>query len=89
LPLGKLRLRPDGSAGGHNGLKSIIEHFGTQAVPRLRVGIGSAGQGAVDHVLGRFTLEEKVPLEQSLDRALEAIDCARTHGLEAAMNAYN
>lgn len=89
LPLGKLRLRADGSAGGHNGLKSIIEHFGTQAVPRLRVGIGSAGQGAVDHVLGRFTLEEKAPLEQSLERALEAIDCARTHGLEAAMNAYN
>ncbi len=89
LPLGKLRLRPDGSAGGHNGLKSIIEHFGTPAVPRLRVGIGSAERDAVDHVLGRFALEEKASLEQSLARAIEAIDCARTRGLAAAMNAYN
>lgn len=89
LPLGKLRLRPDGSAGGHNGLKSIIEHFGTPAIPRLRVGIGSAERDAVDHVLGRFALEEQAPLEQSLVRALEAIDCTRTQGLAAAMNAYN
>lgn len=89
LPLGKLRFRPDGSAGGHNGLKSIIEHFGTQAVPRLRVGIGSAENDAVDHVLGRFALEEKPALEESLARALEAIDCARTRGLTAAMNTYN
>lgn len=89
LPLGKLRLRPDGSAGGHNGLKSIIEHLGTPAIPRLRIGIGSAERDAVDHVLGRFTLEEKAPLEQSLARALEAIDCTRTQGLAAAMNAYN
>jgi PTH1 family peptidyl-tRNA hydrolase len=89
LPLGKLRFRANGSAGGHNGLQSVIEHFGTQAVPRLRVGIGAAEQDAVDHVLGRFALEERPALEQSLDRALEAIDCARARGLEAAMNAYN
>ena len=89
LPLGKLRFRKDGSAGGHNGLKSIIEQLGTNVVPRLRVGIGSAERDAVDHVLGRFTLEERPALEQTLDRALEAIDCARTRGLEAAMNAYN
>ena len=89
LPLGTLRFRANGSAGGHNGLKSIIEHFGTPAIPRLRIGIGSAERDAVDHVLGRFTLEERPALEQSLDRALEAIDCARTRGLEAAMNSYN
>jgi len=89
LPLGKLRFRKDGSAGGHNGLKSIIEQLGTNVVPRLRVGIGSAERDAVDHVLGRFTLEERPALEQTLDRALEAIDCARNRGLEAAMNAYN
>src|SRR5258708_7336968 len=89
LPLGKLRFRANGSAGGHNGLASVIEHFGTPAVPRLRVGIGSADRDAVDHVLGRFTLEERPELEQSLDRAVEAIDCARTRGLEAAMTAYN
>ncbi len=89
LPLGKLRIRSEGSAGGHNGLKSIIEHCGTQAVPRLRVGIGEAGRDAVDHVLGRFALEEQAPLEQSLARAIEAIDCTRTQGLAAAMNIYN
>ena len=89
LPLGRLRIRPSGSAGGHNGLQSIIENFGSQAIPRLRVGIGAAQGGAIDHVLGRFALEERPALEQSLDRALEALDCARTRGLEAAMNAYN
>jgi PTH1 family peptidyl-tRNA hydrolase len=89
LPLGKLRIRSEGSAGGHNGLKSIIEHFGTPTIPRLRVGIGSAERDAVDHVLGRFALEEQAPLEQSLARALEAIDCTRTQGLAAAMNTYN
>ncbi len=89
LPLGKLRFRAHGSAGGHNGLQSIIEHLGTPAIPRLRIGIGSAERDAVDHVLGRFALEERPALEQSLDRALEAIDCAHTRGLEAAMNSYN
>jgi PTH1 family peptidyl-tRNA hydrolase len=90
LPLGKLRLRPDGSAGGHNGLQSIIELLGTASIPRLRVGIGNAQPGgAVDHVLGRFALEEKAALEQSLDRAEGAIASAREHGLEAAMNTFN
>ena len=89
LPLGKLRLRPDGSAGGHNGLKSIIEHCGTPAVPRLRIGIGAAPGEATGHVLGRFTLEENAALAQSLDRAVEAVDCLSTRGLEAAMNAFN
>lgn len=89
LPLGKLRFRTNGSAGGHNGLASVIEHFGTPAIPRLRIGIGGAERGMVDHVLGRFALEERPAVEQSLDRALEAIDCARTRGLGAAMNAYN
>jgi PTH1 family peptidyl-tRNA hydrolase len=89
LPLGRLRIRHSGSAGGHNGLKSIFEHFGTQAIPRLRVGIGAAQAGAIDHVLGRFALDEAAPLEQSLARAVDAIDCARSQGLAAAMNAYN
>ena len=74
LPLGKLRLRADGSRGGHNGLRSIIEHFGTDTIPRLRVGIGAANPGdAVNHVLGRFTTEEAAPLAASLDRAEAAI----------------
>lgn len=89
LPLGRLRLRKSGSSGGHNGLQSIIDHLGTAAVPRLRVGIGSATGGTVEHVLGRFALEEREPLAHSLARAMEAIDCAQTRGLEAAMNTYN
>jgi PTH1 family peptidyl-tRNA hydrolase len=89
LPLGKLRFRPSGSSGGHNGLQSVIEHLGTPAVPRLRIGIGSAERSTVDHVLGRFALAERESLAQSLDRALEAIDFAQSRGLEAAMNTYN
>lgn len=90
LPLGRLRLRPEGSAGGHNGLKSIFEHLGTTAVPRLRVGIGEAEPGeAVGHVLGRFDLEEMPVLEQSLDRAEAAIACVLERGLSAAMNSFN
>jgi PTH1 family peptidyl-tRNA hydrolase len=67
----------------------VIEHFGTQSIPRLRVGIGAAPGEATGHVLGRFALEEKAAVEQSLDRALDAISCVREMGLEAAMNAYN
>ena len=90
LPLGRLRLRERGSAGGHNGLKSLIAHLGTQDIPRLRVGIGSAQPGAViDHVLGKFALEEQPLLEQALDRAAEAIGHAQSHGLAAAMNRFN
>ncbi len=90
LPLGKLRFRPTGSAGGHNGLKSIIEQLGTLEVPRLRVGIGAADPGAaIGHVLGRFAPDEQEPLEQSLSRACEAIHFVRERGLPAAMNAYN
>ena len=90
LPLGKLRLRPGGSAGGHNGLQSILDHFGTSNIARLRLGIGGAEPGqAVGHVLGRFALEEKAVLAQSLDRAVAAIDCAQTLGLEAARNSFN
>jgi len=90
LPLGKLRLRASGSAGGHNGLKSIIEHLGTQEIPRLRVGIGAAEPGAaIGHVLGRFAPEEREMLDQTLSRAVEAIRCLREKGMQSAMNGYN
>jgi PTH1 family peptidyl-tRNA hydrolase len=90
LPLGRLRLRPDGSAGGHNGLQSIIDHLGTHAVPRLRIGIGAADPGAaIGHVLGRFSAEERAALAQSLDRAEEAIAFAQECGIAAAMNRFN
>jgi PTH1 family peptidyl-tRNA hydrolase len=90
LPLGKLRFRPSGSAGGHHGLQSVIEHLGTQAVARLRVGIGAAqSQDPVDHVLGRFRPEEKTLLTETLDRAVDGIECAQSMGISAAMNAFN
>ena len=91
LPLGKLRFRSSGSAGGHNGMKSIMERLGTQEVPRLRIGIGAkpGPDAAVEHVLGRFDLEERPVLEQSLARAVEAIQTARSRGFSAAMNAFN
>jgi PTH1 family peptidyl-tRNA hydrolase len=90
LPLGRLRLRESGSAGGHNGLTSIIEHFGTNAIPRLRVGIGAAEPGAATgHVLGRFAPAERPAVHDALSRAVEAIEFAQTQGLAAAMNRYN
>ncbi len=91
LPLGKLRLRESGSAGGHNGLQSLIEHFGTQGIPRVRVGIGAAPDAvrAVGHVLGKFATDERETLQESLDRAVAAIDMAQTDGLAATMNVFN
>jgi PTH1 family peptidyl-tRNA hydrolase len=90
LPLGRLRIRSTGSSGGHNGLQSVIENLGTQDVPRLRVGIGAAdGKEMTDHVLGRFSKDEQPVLENALQRAVEAVESALTHGLEAAMNFYN
>jgi PTH1 family peptidyl-tRNA hydrolase len=90
LPLGKLRFRTSGSAGGHNGLQSVIDHLGTAGVPRLRIGIGVTEQSdAVGHVLGRFRPEEREALDAAVDRAIAAIECAQTQGITAAMNAFN
>jgi PTH1 family peptidyl-tRNA hydrolase len=90
LPLGKLRFRANGSAGGHNGLQSVIDHLGTQSVARLRVGIGGADPGAsVGHVLGRFREDERPALNETLERALDAIQCAQSEGLPTAMNRFN
>lgn len=90
LPLGKLRLRPGGSSGGHNGLKSIFEHLGTQQIARIRLGIGGASlNGAVGHVLGRFRKDEIPALEEMLERTEAAIHSIQRDGLAAAMNAFN
>jgi PTH1 family peptidyl-tRNA hydrolase len=90
LPLGKLRLRAQGSSGGHNGLESIFEHFGTEEIPRLRIGIGGApSEGAVDYVLSRFFEEEQPVLDDAINRAAEAVKCAIDKGLFAAMNVFN
>jgi len=90
LPLGRLRLRVRGGAGGHNGLESIIMQFGTEEIPRLRIGIGEAPrEGSADYVLSRFFDEEKPVVRSTIDRAVEAIKCAIDNGLLSAMNTFN
>jgi len=90
LPLGRLRLRPDGGTAGHNGMESIIVQFGTEEIPRLRVGIGAAPvAGATDYVLGRFFEEERPLVKKTIDRAAEAVKCAIDNGLLSAMNLFN
>jgi PTH1 family peptidyl-tRNA hydrolase len=90
LPLGRLRLRPDGGTAGHNGLESVIVQFGTEQIPRLRVGIGAAPvERAVDYVLGRFFDEERPVLEKTLARAVEAVKWSIDKGVLSAMNLFN
>ena len=90
LPLGRLRLRASGGSGGHNGLESIIVQFGTEEIPRLRVGIGEAPPaGSVDYVLSRFFEEEKPVVRSAIDRAAEAVKCAIDNNLISAMNIFN
>jgi peptidyl-tRNA hydrolase, PTH1 family len=90
LPLGRLRLRENGGSGGHNGLESIFVQFGTDEVPRLRVGIGSAPrEGSVDYVLSRFFEEERPIVEKAIARAAEAVNCAIDKGVVSAMNTFN
>ena len=90
LDLGRLRLRPDGGTGGHNGLESIIVQLGTEKIPRLRIGIGAApADGATDYVLGRFFEEERPVVEKTIVRAADAVKCAIDNGLLSAMNQFN
>jgi PTH1 family peptidyl-tRNA hydrolase len=105
LPLGKLRLRPSGSAGGHNGMKSIISHLGTQNFPRLRLGIGRGGkadsadsngaiaskanQNVTNHVLGGFSATENKVLPEILNLAESTVTSILADGLEKAMSLHN
>jgi PTH1 family peptidyl-tRNA hydrolase len=90
LPLGQLRLRAKGSAGGHNGIKSIIQHLGTETFPRLKVGIDRPLFGEVSgYVLGRFSEEERKLLPELINRASQAIQTWLGEGILAAMNKYN
>jgi PTH1 family peptidyl-tRNA hydrolase len=90
LSLGRLRLRVEGSPGGHNGLESILAHFGTETIPRLRIGIGTApSEGGVNYVLGRFFEEEQPLVTKTVARAAEAVKCAIDKGVVSAMNTFN
>jgi len=90
LELGRLRLRVEGGTAGHNGLESIIVHLGTEAIPRLRIGIGAApSHGAVDYVLGRFFEEELPIVRKTVERAGDAVKCAIDNGVLSAMNLFN
>jgi PTH1 family peptidyl-tRNA hydrolase len=90
LPLGRLRFREKGSAGGHNGIKSIIEHLGTDSFPRLKIGIGESQPGNMTgHVLGKFSPDERPLVENTLATALEAVQLARSQGIAAAANRYH
>jgi PTH1 family peptidyl-tRNA hydrolase len=91
LPLGRLRARRDGGAGGHNGLKSIIQSLATQAFPRMRVGVGRGDdrRDLADHVLGRFEADEREIVSAAVLRAADATDVFLSDGIERVMNAFN
>ncbi|ACK72854.1 Aminoacyl-tRNA hydrolase [Gloeothece citriformis PCC 7424] len=91
LPLGRIRLRLSGSAGGHNGIKSIISHVGGQNFPRLRIGIGKSNQKkeTISHVLGRFSADENQIMSEVLQLVEEATKTSLKEGVEKAMSLYN
>ena len=90
LPLGRIRARARGSAGGHNGLKSAIAHLGDQfARLRLGIGRGEVRRNLADHVLARFDIDEAAEVERMISRAADAAETFITSGIEAMMNDYN
>lgn len=92
LSVGRLRIRPRGSDGGHNGIRSIIAAVKTVEFPRIRVGIGrpsAASDGQVAHVLSRFSEEEAPLISDGLQRVVQALDCLLEENIDAAMNSYN
>ena len=92
LPVGKLRVRKSGSAGGHNGLKSIIQHLGSEAFPRIKIGVGQKPHPVydmADWVLGKFTGEDRKLISQAIERAGQAAECYIAYGPDQAMNRFN
>ena len=92
LPVGKLRIRTGGSAGGHNGLKSIIQHLGSDQFPRLKVGVGGKPHpdyDMADWVLGKLQGEDKKIMDDAVKRAADAIECLLKDGPQKAMNRFN
>lgn len=90
LPVGQLRVRAGGSAGGHKGLADILRHFGSEQVARIRIGIGKVDRTAtVEHVLGRFAPDERDTIQAALGQAADAAECWLDEGIDAAMNRFN
>ncbi|MCI6990747.1 MAG: aminoacyl-tRNA hydrolase, partial [Clostridiales bacterium] len=92
LPQGKLRIRRSGSAGGHNGLKNIIAHLGSDQFPRVKVGVGGKphpDSDMADWVLSKFTGPDKTAMEQTIDRAADAVTCLLAQGVDKAMASFN
>lgn len=92
LPLGKLRIRASGSAGGHNGLKNIIQHLGGENFPRLKVGVGSKPHPDYDMahwVLGQVTGPARAVLDEAVQRAADAVECLLSEGMDRAMNRFH
>ena len=92
LPVGKLRVRRSGSAGGHNGLKNIIQHLGTDQFPRIKIGVGQKPHpdyDMADWVLGKFAGEDLKAISQAIQRAGKAAECYIARGPDQAMNQFN
>lgn len=92
LPVGKLRIRAKGSAGGHNGLKSIIAHLGSDAFPRVKVGVGAPGHpeyDMADWVLGSFKNQDAADIDQAVEKAWKAVESIIAQGVEKTQSMYN
>ena len=92
LPVGKLRIRKNGSAGGHNGLRSIIAQLGSDQFPRLKIGVGEKPHpdyDLADWVLGKFQGEDKKTIDAAVKKAADAVECILAKGIPEAMNRYN
>ncbi|MBS5429764.1 MAG: aminoacyl-tRNA hydrolase [Lachnospiraceae bacterium] len=91
LDVGQLRIRRKGSAGGHNGIKDIIRHLGTDVFPRIKIGVGEKPKGydLADYVLGHFSREEREMMEEGYQKATEAVEMILAGELDEAMNVFN
>ena len=92
LPLGRIRLRAEGSAGGHNGVKSIIQSLGSDQFPRVKIGVGEKPHpdyDMADWVLGKFQGEDRKAIDQAVQRAADAVECLLREGPERAMSRFN
>lgn len=89
LPVGRMRIRPEGSAGGHNGIKNIILHLSSEVFPRIKVGVGAPQGDLISHVLGRFPKEDREVLEKVFPAAVDAVEAIIDKGITEAMNRFN